>query len=165
MTHERTDPPVTPERSALMRKVRGKHSTPEMIVRSALHRAGFRFRLHVKDLPGSPDVVLPSRRAAIFVHGCFWHRHPGCRAASTPKTRTAFWEEKFTRNVARDQRHLAALERAGWKVWTVWECETNGRGEPFRDRLFDFLMSLEPNPSPTRRAKKRHLAAGEYRGS
>jgi DNA mismatch endonuclease, patch repair protein len=135
-------PPVTAQRSALMRKIRGKNSTPERIVRSALHKAGYRFRLHDDRLPGRPDIVLASRRLAIFVHGCFWHRHPGCRAASIPKTRTAFWQEKFARNVERDRRDVAALEAAGWHVYVVWECETNGRGVPFDQRLFSLMESL-----------------------
>ncbi|WP_225897128.1 very short patch repair endonuclease [Brevundimonas goettingensis] len=122
-----------------MRKVRGKNTTPEIKVRSALHRAGYRFRLHRKDLPGSPDIVLPSRKAVVFVHGCFWHRHPGCRAASSPSTRADFWNAKFTRNVARDRENIQNLESLGWRVHVVWECETNGRGPNFWERLLAFL--------------------------
>ena len=133
-----------------MRRVRGKNSTPERLVRSALHRAGFRFRLHDKRLPGRPDIVLPSRRAVVFVHGCFWHRHPGCRAASTPKTRTTFWQEKFDRNVQRDRRDQAALEASGWHVHVVWECETNGRGGDFLPSLLKFLRMLPVSPKSTR---------------
>ena len=118
------DPPVEPRRSALMSRVRGKDTKPEMVVRRLLHRLGYRFRLHRRDLPGSPDIVLPGRRAVVFVHGCFWHHHPGCRMASTPKTRTKFWLGKFARNVERDADHAAALIRAGWVVNVVWECET-----------------------------------------
>ena len=114
-----------------MRNVRGKNTTPEMRVRSALYRAGYRFRLHRKDLPGRPDIVLPRLRAAIFVHGCFWHRHPGCRAASSPSTRAVFWQEKFARNVERDRRTIEALEADGWRVHVVWECETKGREPTF----------------------------------
>lgn len=125
-----------------MRKIRSKNSTPERLVRSALHRAGFRFRLHDKRLPGHPDIVLPSRRAVVFVHGCFWHRHPGCRAASSPKTRSAFWQEKFDRNVERDRRDQAILEAEGWHVHVVWECETNGRGGDFLPSLLHFLRTL-----------------------
>jgi len=109
------------ERSALMAKIRSTNTKPEVFVRSALHRAGFRFRLHNRELPGRPDIVLPKHRTVVFVHGCFWHRH-GCALASEPATRRAFWREKFARNVARDKRTAAALRRAGWRVLTVWEC-------------------------------------------
>ncbi len=109
------------ERSALMARIRSTNTKPEVFVRSALHRAGFRFRLHNRELPGRPDIVLPKHRTVVFVHGCFWHRH-GCSLASDPATRKAFWREKFARNVARDKRTAAALRRAGWRVLTVWEC-------------------------------------------
>lgn len=111
-------------RSWLMSRVRGKHTKPEMIVRRAAHALGLRFRLHRKDLPGRPDVVFPRHRVALFVHGCFWHRHPGCRLASTPKTRTEFWQSKFDANVARDTAAYHALLEQGWRVVTIWECET-----------------------------------------
>lgn len=109
------------ERSALMARIRGANTKPEIFVRSALHRAGFRFRIHPRALPGRPDIVLPKHRTVVFVHGCFWHRH-GCRLASEPASRRAFWREKFARNVARDRRTAQALRRAGWRVLTVWEC-------------------------------------------
>lgn len=118
------DPPVHPDRSRLMRSVRQKNSAPEIRVRSALHRAGYRFRLHRRDLPGSPDIVLPRHRIAIFVHGCFWHRHAGCKRATEPKTRVAFWSEKFRHNVERDARAWMALQDRGWIPVVVWECET-----------------------------------------
>ncbi len=107
-----------------MSRVRGKDTKPEMLVRRLLHRLGYRFLLHRRDLPGTPDLVFPSRRAALFVHGCFWHRHEGCRRATTPKTRVEFWQAKFRRNVERDGANYALLEIAGWKVILVWECET-----------------------------------------
>ena len=106
-----------------MSRIKGRNTNPEVRLRSLLHRAGFRFRLHAKDLPGRPDVVLPKYRTAIFVHGCFWHRHPGCRNATTPSTRPEFWQQKFQSNVIRDARNRTELEAAGWKVKTVWECE------------------------------------------
>jgi len=109
------------ERSALMARIRGTDTAPERLVRSALHRAGFRFRLHGAALPGRPDVVLPRHRVVVFVHGCFWHRH-GCRLATTPATRVRFWRQKFERNVARDARNARALRRLGWRVLTIWEC-------------------------------------------
>ena len=110
-------------RSWNMSRIKGRNTGPELRLRSLLHRAGFRFRLHVKDLPGKPDIVLPKYRTAIFVHGCFWHRHEGCRNATTPSTRAEFWQEKFDGNVKRDRRNRAALKTAGWAVITVWECD------------------------------------------
>jgi DNA mismatch endonuclease (patch repair protein) len=126
----------TAERSALMARIRGTNTKPEVLVRSALHRAGFRFRLHNRSLPGRPDIVLTKHRTVVFVHGCFWHRH-GCSLASDPSTRKAFWRDKFARNVARDKRTAAALRRAGWRVYTVWECSlrTNARREKAIARL------------------------------
>jgi DNA mismatch endonuclease (patch repair protein) len=94
-----------------------------MALRKALHALGFRFRLHGRRLPGKPDIVLPKHRTVIFVHGCFWHRHPGCKVATTPKTNTDFWIEKFDRNQSRDTRNSDALAAAGWRVIVVWECE------------------------------------------
>lgn len=107
-----------------MRSVKQKDTGAEMIVRRIAHAMGARYQLHRKDLPGRPDLVFPRRRLCIFVHGCFWHRHGGCRLASTPKTNVEFWQEKFTRNVERDMRKEAELRAAGWDVVTVWECET-----------------------------------------
>jgi len=110
-------------RSRMMAGIRGTNTVPELAVRRFLHRSGFRFRLHGRQLPGRPDVVLPKYRAAVFVHGCFWHRHPGCRFATTPATRRAFWQGKFRENVERDRRQQRALRSAGWRVFVVWECE------------------------------------------
>ena len=107
-----------------MAQVKGKNTKPELIVRRVLHALGYRFRLHRGDLPGRPDIVLPKHKTAIFVHGCFWHRHPGCAKSSTPKTRVDFWQDKFETNIARDARNVKALKNAGWKVLIVWECET-----------------------------------------
>lgn len=110
-----------------MARVRQRHTAPELQVRKALHNLGLRFRLHCRDLPGTPDIVLPRLQTAILVNGCFWHRHEDCVRATTPKTRTDFWNEKFDANVARDQRNVAALERAGLRVLVIWECETENR--------------------------------------
>jgi DNA mismatch endonuclease (patch repair protein) len=110
-----------------MARIHNKDSKAEMAVRSAAHRLGFRFRLHSKGLPGHPDLVFPVRRKIVFVHGCFWHRHPGCKRATSPKTREKQWQEKFRRNVERDRETESALESLGWKVLTVWECETFDR--------------------------------------
>ena len=114
----------TERRSRNMSKVRGKDTAPELRVRRVAHRMGLRFRLHRKDLPGKPDLVMPKHRLAVFVHGCFWHRHEGCGRASTPSTRADFWQAKFDANVARDRRQIAALERLGWRVVVLWECES-----------------------------------------
>ena len=110
-------------RSWNMSRIRGKNTKPEIIVRSLLHRMGYRFRLHRKDLPGSPDIVLPRYNTIIFVHGCFWHRHPRCRFAYRPKSRIEFWENKFKENVIRDRRTRRRLVQIGWNVVVVWECE------------------------------------------
>jgi DNA mismatch endonuclease (patch repair protein) len=134
-----------PTRSRMMAGIGGKHTHPELAVRRALHRAGFRYRLHARDLPGRPDLVLPKHRAAIFVHGCFWHRHSGCRYASTPATRREFWATKFQQNVERDARTLAALQTAGWRTAVVWECATRGGlSEHAVTRLKAWLTSDEP---------------------
>lgn len=109
-------------RSRMMAGIKSKDTKPELLVRHYLHRAGFRFRLHSKQLPGKPDIVLPKYRAAVFVHGCFWHSHQGCKYAYQPRTRTEFWEQKFHRNVERDQEVRRALLHDGWRVMIVWEC-------------------------------------------
>lgn len=130
---------LSPERrSWLMARVRGKDTTPELVVRRTAHRLGYRFRLYRRDLPGKPDLAFAGRKAVIFVHGCFWHRHAGCRKATTPKTREAFWTEKFERNVDRDQKVLDELRALGWRVLTIWECETK-TPDDIAKRLDDFL--------------------------
>ena len=111
-------------RSEMMANVRSRNTAPELAVRRIAHRMGLRFRLHRKDLPGRPDLVFPRHRLAVFVHGCFWHRHEGCRHASMPKSRTAIWAEKFAANVQRDARQQTALRSLGWRILVVWECET-----------------------------------------
>lgn len=109
-------------RARMMSGIRGKNTVPEMLVRRFLHARGYRYRVHRRDLPGKPDLVLPRLKVCIFVHGCFWHRHPGCVYATTPKTRPEFWSEKFQKNVMRDLANIDALEAAGWNVLIVWEC-------------------------------------------
>lgn len=111
------------KRSANMSKVKSKDTKPELIVRALLHRNGLRFRLHRKDLPGHPDIVLPKYKIAIFVHGCFWHQHPGCRKATVPKQNTEFWLSKLQKNCERDKKNKAALLELGWKVVVLWECD------------------------------------------
>ena len=119
---------VTPEvRSRIMRRIRSTDTTPELAVRSYLHRAGFRYRLHAAGLPGKPDLVLPKYRAAVFVHGCFWHQHPGCKHSGVPLSRREYWGPKLARTVARDARNQRALRKAGWRVFVVWECRINER--------------------------------------
>ena len=125
------------ERSVRMGRVRSKHTTPELRVRRLAHKLGLRFRLHRRDLPGTPDLVLAKHRTVVFVNGCFWHRHAGCRRCTTPRSRTAFWSEKFAQNVARDERNVAALKASGWKVLTIWECETMNPG-----RLVEILRPM-----------------------
>jgi DNA mismatch endonuclease (patch repair protein) len=106
----------------MMSGIRGSNTKPEKLVRSYLHRAGLRFRLHDPKLPGRPDIVLARFRTVILVHGCFWHRHRGCKYCYTPKSNSAFWKEKFAANVERDVRKIRELRRAGWRVITIWEC-------------------------------------------
>lgn len=109
-------------RSRMMSAIKGENTLPERTVRSYLHRSGLRFRLHTTDLPGRPDIVLPRWGCVVFIHGCFWHRHSGCRFATTPASNTRFWKTKFDANVERDRRNTAALRRLGWRVIVVWEC-------------------------------------------
>lgn len=125
-------------RSAIMSRIRSRDTKPEMIVRRIAHRLGYRFRLHRRDLPGSPDLVFPRYSAIILVNGCFWHRHEGCRNASNPKSRVEFWEDKFRRNVARDRENQSALRDLGWRVLIIWECETR-RPEELPGRIDSFL--------------------------
>lgn len=107
-----------------MSRVKGKSTAPEMTVRRLAHSLGMRFRLHKPDLPGRPDLAFPRYRTVVFVHGCFWHRHPGCKKATSPKSKVEYWEKKFRTNVERDARNATELEQMGWRVLTVWECET-----------------------------------------
>ena len=130
---------VTPaKRSWTMAQVKGENTGPERLVRSLLHNMGFRFRLHRRDLPGVPDIVLPKWETVIFVHGCFWHRHPGCKRASTPTSNTVYWEAKFKRNQMRDSENQNQLTSLGWKVIIIWECELRNP-EKVKKRLSDEL--------------------------
>lgn len=115
------------QRSQNMSRIKGKNTKPEMIVRSACHDLGLRYRLHRKDLPGTPDLVFPKHRLCLFVHGCFWHRHPGCKYAYTPKSRLDFWLPKLAKNVQRDAEAQRALEVSGWRVSIIWECQTKNK--------------------------------------
>ena len=119
---------VSPERrSMIMSMIKGKNTKPEIIVRSVCHELGLRFRLHRKDLPGKPDLVFPKHRLCIFVHGCFWHRHPDCKYAYTPKSRIEFWLPKLDKNVERDLHAQKTLLSLGWRVLVIWECDTKNR--------------------------------------
>jgi len=127
-----------PTRSRVMRAVKGEDTRPEQAVRSLLHALGYRFRLHRRDLPGSPDIVLPGRKAVIFVHGCFWHGHTCRRGSRMPKANADYWVRKLAQNAARDAKAGAALEALGWRVLTVWECEIKDAAS-LSDKLRDFL--------------------------
>jgi DNA mismatch endonuclease, patch repair protein len=135
---------LSPERRSWnMSRIRGKDTRPELRVRSLLHKLGFRFRLNRKDLAGKPDIVLPKYRAAIYVHGCFWHRHQECRFAYTPKSNLSFWTNKFDRTIERDAEVSNKLEQDGWKQIVVWECELNDI-----PRLEKKLRILLPKKNP-----------------
>ncbi|WP_422376825.1 very short patch repair endonuclease [Roseibium sp.] len=134
-------------RSRMMSGIRGKDTKPELIIRQALHKAGFRYRLHDRKLPGKPDLVFPKYRAIIFVHGCFWHGHD-CHLFRLPATRTDFWQRKIASNVNRDKVTVKALESLGWRIGTVWECALKGKtrlaGDLVIRRLISWLKSAEP---------------------
>jgi DNA mismatch endonuclease (patch repair protein) len=129
------------ERSAQMSRIRGTNTQPELFLRRLLRLGGYRYLLHVASLPGRPDVVFKSRKKVIFVHGCFWHQHSGCKDASLPKSRTVFWQQKLQRNVERDEEQRRKLVSMGWKVMTVWECELSDPS--LRRRLIRFLGPAE----------------------
>lgn len=114
------------QRSGIMSKVKGKDTKPELRLRSCLHRLGFRFRIQRKDLPGKPDIVLPKYKTVVFVNGCFWHRHEGCKRATTPQSNEAYWNKKFETNKRRDALAQTTLANSGWNVVIVWECELRG---------------------------------------
>jgi DNA mismatch endonuclease (patch repair protein) len=136
---------VDPKRSMLMSRIGPKDTKPELAVRKLLHSLGYRFRLHRKDLPGTPDICLPGRKKILFVHGCFWHRHEGCRKTTIPKTRTFFWEQKFNQNMARDDRNVRALHEEDWEVFVIWECQTKDISA-LQVRLISFLDSGPKRP-------------------
>ncbi len=131
-------------RSRNMAAIRGKDTKPEMAVRKSLHRKGFRYRLHVKDLPGKPDIVLPKYRTVVFIHGCFWHRHKGCKNAVMPKTNTVFWQKKLNGNVERDQKNQKMLQRMGWRIIVVWECAVKGNNARETELIVDRIVKWLP---------------------
>lgn len=128
------------QRSWNMSRIKGKDTQPELLVRSLLHKLGYRFRIHRKDLPGKPDIILPRYKTVVFVHGCYWHRHKGCKYAYTPKSRVSFWAEKFKGNVERDKKHQKQLKEMGWTVHVIWECEVEKDIEKVRARLQQLLQ-------------------------
>jgi len=148
------EPPLT--RSQVMARVRSSDTGPERRVRAALWAEGLRYRLNDKKLPGRPDLVFPSRRIVVFVHGCFWHRHPGCPSTRTPRTRVDFWEAKFAENTARDARVEAELRALGRRVIVVWECETR---DP--ERLAAIAAEIKSAPRLTSRSKAATAAGSE----
>jgi len=133
-----------PQRSRVMSRIRGSNTKPEILIRQMLHARGFRFRLHRKDLPGRPDIVLPKYNAVIFVNGCFWHGHD-CHLFRWPKTRPEFWREKIHKNMERDQRNIAKLQEQGWRIYTVWECAIRGKSmtelQSLSNELSEWLLS------------------------
>lgn len=135
----------TEARSRNMAAIRGQDTRPELRLRKALHARGFRYRLHPAGLPGRPDLLLPKYRAAVFVHGCFWHRHSGCRYTTMPETRPEFWLSKFRQNAARDARAVAELGERGWRVAVIWECALRGdRAAKATNELCEWLLGSEP---------------------
>ncbi|MEM3433266.1 MAG: DNA mismatch endonuclease Vsr [Candidatus Methanomethyliaceae archaeon] len=126
------------KRSEIMSKIRSRHTKPEMKVRKWLHKQGFRFRLYKKGLPGNPDIVLPKHKTVIFVHGCFWHRHPGCKRASMPASNIETWQRKFERNVIRDKRSQEALRELGWRTIIIWQCEV--ADESYKEKILSLLL-------------------------
>ena len=145
---------VDPLRSRIMRAVRRTDTKPELAVRKLVHALGFRFRLQRKDLPGTPDLVLPRLNTVIFVHGCFWHRHALCVQASMPKTRVEFWREKFDANTSRDTRKNRQLRSAGWRVIVVWECETSDSVKLSRRLRSQLSSKRTPVRRDTRHSRK-----------
>jgi DNA mismatch endonuclease (patch repair protein) len=138
---------ISPERRSLnMAAIKSRNTKPEIAFRKRLHALGFRFRLHRKDLPGRPDIVLTRYKTAIFVHGCFWHQHEGCKLASKPSSRQEYWKVKFDRNAERDKNSSASLTELGWRVVVVWECEVRRSADEVAQRLKRFLTdALETN--------------------
>ncbi len=127
-------------RSRIMRAVPRSNTAPELRLRQVLHRLGLRYRLHVRSLPGSPDIVFPGPRVAVFVHGCYWHRHEGCRLATTPKSNAGFWQTKFLDNVARDRRAVEQLEADGWVVVLAWQCEVQSTPDLIAERVHSTVL-------------------------
>lgn len=165
MTRERAratrpDPLTSEQRKRNMASIRGKHTKPELALRQALHARGLRYRLHVRDLPGRPDLVFPSRRAVVFVHGCFWHGHD-CALFKLPRSNAEFWEAKIGRNQNVDQRSLEALTAEGWRVLTVWECALRGADRLEKGALIDEVERWLDSESPRLEISSGYLSLRE----
>lgn len=141
------------ERSERMARIKGSNTRPEIALRKVLHSLGLRYRLNGSGLPGKPDLVFPRYKAVVFVHGCFWHRHSNCNIATTPKSNTAFWVEKFEKNVARDNRVTSHLKALGWKVLIVWECEvcSTKKANAAGNRLAALIRKEQTSITPNQR--------------
>jgi DNA mismatch endonuclease (patch repair protein) len=133
-----------------MAAIKSHNTKPEIAVRKLLHASGFRFRLHRKDLPGRPDIVLPRYKTVVFVHGCFWHQHEGCKLASKPSSRQEYWKAKFDRNAERDKNSLASLTELGWRVVVVWECEVRKSADEVAERIKKILFDGSASNSERR---------------
>jgi DNA mismatch endonuclease (patch repair protein) len=154
---------VSPKiRSAMMRSVRNRHTQPEIAVRRAAHKLGYRFRLHRKDLPGTPDIVFPRLRVVFFVHGCFWHQHADCSRSRLPTTRRRFWKKKLLQNVARDAKATKLLQASGWRVCEIWECQTRNplSLESFIMELLSALRPTVPTGDPRMSVSRRPSCRG-----
>lgn len=166
------------ERSAIMARIKAKNTAAEMRVRRAVYRLGFRYRLHRRDLPGTPDLVFPRLRQVVFVHGCFWHQHEGCKRAHQPKSRLEYWQPKLAKNVRRDHAYMSELQQRGWRVAVIWECET--ASPHLLNSLIASLLSnsthpalgspalagdVEPVDGLRQRRRPAGVHAGEYAGS
>ena len=129
------------KRSEVMSRIRSKNTKPEIILRSLLHKQGYRFRIHRKDLPGKPDIVFPSKKIAIYIHGCFWHFHENCPEGKIPKSNSKFWTEKLQRNIQRDQMYLKEMKKQKWKVFVIWECDIEKRITIVLNKVIEKLES------------------------
>jgi DNA mismatch endonuclease (patch repair protein) len=158
--NEAAKSPVDPRRSALMSRIRSRDTQPEWRVRRALHSAGLRYRLYARELPGAPDIVLPGRGVVVFVHGCFWHSHHGCRAGGVPKTRREFWIPKLKRTSARDELAKTQLESMGWRVVVIWECETK---DPLRLAAMVETVAAMPRLDPRSLRSRARTKSSSYR--
>lgn len=137
------DPFSKAKRSWVMSRIRSKDTKPELIVRSMLHRCGLRFSLRRKDLPGQPDIVMPKHNMVVFVHGCYWHRHRGCKAARMPAANQEFWQDKFRKTQKRDRQHKKEIEKAGWRVVVIWECQVMKEPEKVLNRILSHIESSD----------------------
>lgn len=134
-------------RSRVMRSVHGKNTSVELYVRRLFFKAGFRYRLHKADLPGKPDIIFPKYKTVVFVNGCFWHQHPGCKRATMPSTNRDYWRKKLQRNVERDAREIALLKKAGWTVYVIWECRIQDQAQYYINKLKECATNEKRNNS------------------